>query len=128
MMQVWVIFFCIPPPPGLLPVLGLLEWYMTPTLDSALLISSRAGADLGRTSDRLRSFVNWVSSFPSRAQCFSKAREGGAVEDPSLQFWDEVVRGIRYFLALRPSPRSPGPIIPLPKEYKFQDCVFPLKS
>ena len=25
--------------------------YMTPTLDAALLISSRAGADLGRTSD-----------------------------------------------------------------------------
>ena len=26
---------------------------MTPTLDAALLITSRAGADLGRTSDRL---------------------------------------------------------------------------
>ena len=26
---------------------------MTPTLDAALLISSRAGADLGRTLDRL---------------------------------------------------------------------------
>ena len=41
------------PPPGLLPVLGPLEWYMTPTLDAALLISSRMGADLGRTSNRL---------------------------------------------------------------------------
>ena len=50
-------FFCIPPPPGLLPVLGPLERYMTPTLDSALLVSSRAGADLGRPSDRLRSFI-----------------------------------------------------------------------
>ena len=40
--------------------------------DSALLISSRAGADLGQTSDKLRSFVNWVSQF-------SKAREGSAV-------------------------------------------------
>ena len=34
---------------GLLPVLGPLEQYMTPTLDAALLSSSRAGADLGRT-------------------------------------------------------------------------------
>ena len=44
----------------------------------------------------LRSFVNWVSSFPSRAQCFSKASEGGCVEYPSLQFRDEVVRGVIY--------------------------------
>ena len=50
-------FFSICPPPGLLPVLGPLERYMTPTLDSALLISSRAGADLGQMSDRLRSFI-----------------------------------------------------------------------
>ena len=35
-------------PPGLLPVLGSLEWYMTPTLDAALLSSSREGADLGQ--------------------------------------------------------------------------------
>ena len=32
-------------------MLGPLERYMTPTLDAALLSSSRAGADLGRTSD-----------------------------------------------------------------------------
>ena len=44
------VFFCIHPPPELLPVLGPLERYMTPTLDVALLISSRAGADLGQTS------------------------------------------------------------------------------
>ena len=31
-------------------MLGLLEQHMTPTLDAALLSSSRAGADLGRTS------------------------------------------------------------------------------
>ena len=37
--------------------------YMTPTLDAALLISSRAGADLGRTSD-------------SRVWCFSWVRGG----------------------------------------------------
>ena len=43
-----IIIFSIRPPPGLLPVLGSLERYMTPTLDSAVLISSRAGADLGR--------------------------------------------------------------------------------
>ena len=40
------LFFSIRPPPGLLPVLGPLERYMTPTLDSALPTSSRAGADL----------------------------------------------------------------------------------
>ena len=58
-------FFSYLPPPGLLPVLGLLEWYMTPTLDAALLCSSWFSFDLGCTSDWLRSFVNWVSSFPS---------------------------------------------------------------
>ena len=57
-------FFFIPPPPELLPVLGPLEWYVTPTLIAALLCSSRTGSDLGRMSDGLRSFVNWVSSFP----------------------------------------------------------------
>ena len=36
-------------------MLGPLEQYMTPALDAALLITSRAGADLGRTSDRLES-------------------------------------------------------------------------
>ena len=44
-------FFCIRPSLELLPVLGLLEQYMTPTLDTALLCSSRAGYDLGRKSD-----------------------------------------------------------------------------
>ena len=39
-------FFSIHPSPGLLPVLGPLERYMTPTLNAALLISSRAGADV----------------------------------------------------------------------------------
>ena len=48
-----IIFFSIRPPPVLIPVLGPLEWYIMPTLDAALLISSRAGADLGRTLDRL---------------------------------------------------------------------------
>ena len=48
-------FFSICPSPELLTVLGPLERYMTPTLDAALLISSTAGADLGRTSDRLES-------------------------------------------------------------------------
>ena len=38
----------VQPPPELLPVLGSLECYMTPTLDAALLCNSRAGSDLGR--------------------------------------------------------------------------------
>ena len=54
------IFFSIPLPLELLPVLGPLERYMTPTLDVALICSSRAGSYLGRKSDGLRSFVNWV--------------------------------------------------------------------
>ena len=45
-------FFCIYPPPELLPVLELLELYMMPTLKAALLYSSRAGSDMGPTLDR----------------------------------------------------------------------------
>ena len=48
------IFLSIRPPPGLLPVLGLLERYMTPTLDAAMLCSSRAGSDLGLVGVDLR--------------------------------------------------------------------------
>ena len=44
-------FSIIRPSPVLLPVLGLLERYMTPTLDMALLCSSRAGCVLGCASD-----------------------------------------------------------------------------
>ena len=43
-------FYDICPPPGLLPVLGPWVRYMTPTLDVALLISSRAGTDPGLES------------------------------------------------------------------------------
>ena len=60
-MNFLLFLFSIHPPPGLLPVLGPLTLYMTPTLDTALLMcgspergratSSRAGADLGRASD-----------------------------------------------------------------------------
>ena len=49
--KILTFFFGIRPPSGLLPVLGPLEQYMMPTLDLALIISSRAGADLGRMSD-----------------------------------------------------------------------------
>ena len=59
-------FFRIHPPPGLLTLLGPLEWYMTLTLDSALLISSRTGADLGQTSERLRYSIQFNNLlFPS---------------------------------------------------------------
>ena len=50
-------FFSIRPPTGLLPVLGLLERYLTTTHDSALLISSRVGADLGRKLRFLRYLI-----------------------------------------------------------------------
>ena len=39
----YIVVFGIRPAPGLLPVLGQCERYMTPTLDAALLISSRGG-------------------------------------------------------------------------------------
>ena len=48
----WTFFFWIHPPSELLPVLGPLERYMMPTLVVALLYSSRAGSDLGRSLDR----------------------------------------------------------------------------
>ena len=49
-------FLGICPSQGLLlPVLGPCERYMTPTIDVALLISSRAGTDRGLSSD----FVAW---------------------------------------------------------------------
>ena len=52
-------FVGISPPPELLPVLGPLEGYVTPTLDTALLCSSKVGSGLGRMLDWfLRSFVN----------------------------------------------------------------------
>ena len=54
-------FFCIRPPPELLPVLGQLERYITPTLDAALLYSSRAGSDLGRTLDRFEELFSALS-------------------------------------------------------------------
>ena len=48
-------------------MLGPRERYMTPTLDSALLCSSREGADLGRASDGLRSFVNGTINYMPHA-------------------------------------------------------------
>ena len=57
----YFLLFSIRPSQGLLHVLGPLTRYMTPTLDAALLMcgspergratSSRAGADLGQSSD-----------------------------------------------------------------------------
>ena len=44
-----IFLFSFRPPPGLLPVLGSLKRYMTPTPDTALLIGSGVGADLGQT-------------------------------------------------------------------------------
>ena len=57
LLSVFLCFFSIFPPLELLPVLGLLEGYMTPTLDAALLSSSRAGSELGSKSDWLRSTI-----------------------------------------------------------------------
>ena len=61
-------FFSIRPPPKLLPVLGRLKLYMTPTLDAALLCSSRAGSDLGRTSDRFEELCQLGFLIP---RCYS---------------------------------------------------------
>ena len=46
-----MVFFSIGLPLGLLSVLGPLERYMTPTLETALLSSSRVGTDLGQMLD-----------------------------------------------------------------------------
>ena len=43
--------FFYPPSSGIAPCVGTAGRYMTPTLDAALLSSSRACADLGQTSD-----------------------------------------------------------------------------
>ena len=103
-----VFFFTILPLPELLPVLRPLERYMMPTLDAALLCSSRVGSDLGLTSDRfLRSFVNWVSSFPSRAQCFSEAREDGAVWHMSMT---NIAGPLWYHINVPRGTRSTGNI------------------
>ena len=53
-------FFCICPPPGLLPVLGPLEQYTTPTLDLALLCSSRADFSKHKQSFNLLILITHV--------------------------------------------------------------------
>ena len=50
-------------------MLGPLERYMTPTLDAALLISFRAGADLGRMSDSVLSCAISNSVFVQSKYC-----------------------------------------------------------
>ena len=47
-------------------MLGPLEQYMTPTHDAALLYSSRAGSDLGRTLDRFEELCQLVISMSER--------------------------------------------------------------
>ena len=54
-------FFKYPPCSGIASCVGTAGTYMTPTLEAALLCNSRAGPDLGWTSDWLRSFVNYLS-------------------------------------------------------------------
>ena len=46
----YFLFFLFPPFSKIAPCVGTTEVVQTPTLDSALLCSSRAGIDLGRTS------------------------------------------------------------------------------
>ena len=47
------IFFSIPPPPGLLPVLGLLTLYMTPSLYAALLMCGSPGRSRTNISEAM---------------------------------------------------------------------------
>ena len=68
-MAAFFAFFGICPPPGVLPVFGPCERYMTPTLDAALLISSRAGTDPGLSSD---SGVIFNPVYDVTTQCFSR--------------------------------------------------------
>ena len=46
-----IVFFKYPPSSGIAPCVWTAGTVQTPTLDAAQLSSSRAGADLGRTSD-----------------------------------------------------------------------------
>ena len=63
-------FYSIRPTLEFLPVLGPLERYMKPKLDAALLCSSRQVLIWVISQIGLSRFVDWVSSFPSRAQMF----------------------------------------------------------
>ena len=49
--EIYLIFFLYPPSSGIAPCVLTAGTVQTPTLDTALLSSSRGGADLGRTSD-----------------------------------------------------------------------------
>ena len=75
------LFFCIHPPPGLLPVLGPLKWYMTPTLDAALLIcgspwrgalahkATKAGLIWGLYPDLIEGFVRYCKRHNCHGYC-----------------------------------------------------------
>ena len=61
-----VFFFSICLPPGLLPVLGPCKRYLTPALDAALIISSRAGTDPGLSSGSIyRYYVDPSKAHPT---------------------------------------------------------------
>ena len=77
--EIYSLFFLnlIRPSRGLLPVLGSLERYMTPTLDTALLISSRAGTDLGLTSDKVDMYKSVLYNLSSCSFILCMRRKGG---------------------------------------------------
>ena len=52
----FLLLFLYAPSPGIASCVGTAERYMTPTLDAALLYSSRAGSDLGCESELVKQF------------------------------------------------------------------------
>ena len=54
-------FFKYPPSSGIAPCVGTAGTVQTPTLDAALLSSSRADADLGRMSDS--TWLDWLLNY-----------------------------------------------------------------
>ena len=61
--QMTFFLFLYLPSPGLLPVLEPCEQYMTPTLDAALLISSRVGTDPGLLSGSIINQLRTTANF-----------------------------------------------------------------
>ena len=80
------VFFCIHPPPGLLPVLGQLERYMTPTLNAALLISSRVAKLPGILQFELRQSLSASEQLTHHTKTGYDPPSAEVQNSPELEF------------------------------------------